>query len=270
MLEQMKRAAMFSTSEKRVEGEAYELSSDEGADEQEARALDEGPAAWSGHEDEGLADDAHLKVDSGGELIDVVPNGPHSEHILQDSSAAPVGWVFGICSRDSTKNEATRHNGSLRRTPTWFCVNAEKAYREKLGVVNEPEEEHGHEGEVGPNDNPSGKDLIELPRVGDGRRLHPVLGNGHDGAVVEDGNDEHHERWEVELPDQGEEKEPEHNTDCDGDRVDRVVLHPLEDGPAGEHGADYHAQPGLGEDNVRGAPCCIGGVGYCNPDVCLL
>lgn len=45
MLEQMKRAAMFSTSEKRVEGEAYELSSDEGADEQEARALDEGPAA---------------------------------------------------------------------------------------------------------------------------------------------------------------------------------------------------------------------------------
>lgn len=146
-------------------------------------------------------------------------------------------------------------------------LNVKKAYREKLGVVSEPEEEHAHEGEVGPDDDPGGEDLVEPPRVGDGGRLDPVLGNGHDGAVVQDGDDEHHERREVELPYQGDEQEPEHDTDRDGDRVDCVVLHPLEDGPAGEHRTDYHAKPGLGEDDVGGASRRICGIRHRNPDI---
>ena len=49
-----------------------------------------------------------------------------------------------------------------------------------------------------------------------------------------------------------------------------VVLHPLEDGTAGEHGADDDAEPGLGEHDVGSAPGRVGGVGDSDADVRLL
>lgn len=47
-------------------------------------------------------------------------------------------------------------------------------------------------------------------------------------TVVEDRNDQDHEGWEVELPDQGQQHEAEHDTDGDRHSVDGVVLHALQ------------------------------------------
>ncbi|BAS82655.1 Os03g0183950 [Oryza sativa Japonica Group] len=50
----------------------------------------------------------------------------------------------------------------------------------------------------------------------------------------------------------------------------RVVLHPLEDGAAGEDGADDDAEAGLGEHDVGGAPRGVRRVGDGDADVGLL
>lgn len=73
-------------------------------------------------------------------------------------------------------------------------------YREKVGVGREPKEETSDESKVSSEDDASGKDLIELPRVGYRRWLHPVFRYGHDGSIIEDGNDENHKGREVKLP----------------------------------------------------------------------
>ena len=64
-------------------GRAYNLSDDEGRAQQEARALDEAPAARPRHEDEGLADDAHLQVQGRHHLPIAAPNRSHVERVLQ-------------------------------------------------------------------------------------------------------------------------------------------------------------------------------------------
>ena len=62
---------------------AYNLRDDEGRAQQEARALDEAPAARPRHEDEGLADDAHLQVQGRHHLPIAAPNRSHVERVLQ-------------------------------------------------------------------------------------------------------------------------------------------------------------------------------------------
>ena len=54
-------------------GWAYDLRDDEGEAEPEPRALLEAPAARPGDEDEGLADDAHLKVEGRHHRVLVAP-----------------------------------------------------------------------------------------------------------------------------------------------------------------------------------------------------
>ena len=49
-----------------------------------------------------------------------------------------------------------------------------------------------------------------------------------------------------------------------------VVLHPLENGTAGEHGTDDDAEPGFSEHDIRGTPGRVSGVGDGDPDVGLL
>ena len=49
-----------------------------------------------------------------------------------------------------------------------------------------------------------------------------------------------------------------------------VILHPLEDGPAGEHSADDDTEPFLSKHNVRGAPRCISSSSYSNSDIRFL
>jgi len=51
---------------------------------------------------------------------------------------------------------------------------------------------------------------------------------------------------------------------------DRVVLHALEDGTAGEDGADDHAEAGLREHDVGRASRGVRGVGHRDADVRLL
>ncbi|KAF7814468.1 hypothetical protein G2W53_028437 [Senna tora] len=119
--------------------------------------------------------------------------------------------------------------------PTQCIADNELEYIQRnveIGFLSGPEEDNCHDCQVSTEDDPGGENLVELPGVRHGGWLDSVLGDGHDGAVVEDGDDEDHEGGEVVLPDECEEHEAYHDTDGDGDGVDCVVLHPLEDGPA--------------------------------------
>lgn len=49
-------------------------------------------------------------------------------------------------------------------------------------------------------------------------------------TVVENRNDQDHEGREVELPDEGQQQETEHDTDGDRHSIDGVVLHALQRG----------------------------------------
>jgi hypothetical protein len=64
----------------------YDLREDEGEAEPEAWALREAPAARPGHEDEGLADDAHLQVQGRHHRVIVAPQRPHVEPLLQSGN----------------------------------------------------------------------------------------------------------------------------------------------------------------------------------------
>jgi hypothetical protein len=61
---------------------AYDLRGHECAAEEEAGALGEGPAAGARHEDERLADDAHLQVQRRHHLVRAAAQRPHAERLL--------------------------------------------------------------------------------------------------------------------------------------------------------------------------------------------
>nr|GME20927.1 hypothetical protein CRG98_026008 [Ipomoea batatas] len=67
-------------------------------------------------------------------------------------------------------------------------------YSEEISVRYKEEEESSHESLVGSKSNASGKDFVELPGVWHSRRLHPILRDSHDGSIIEDSDDEDHER----------------------------------------------------------------------------
>lgn len=58
--------------------------------------------------------------------------------------------------------------------------------REEVGVDHEVVEDDGHERHVRPEGDALREDLLELPTVGGRGRLHPVLGDGHDGPCGEE------------------------------------------------------------------------------------
>ena len=68
----------------RVHGDQrrHQLRRQEGGHQQQARALHEEPAPSTGHEDERLADDAHLQVHRRHQLLRAVPDVVHPERIL--------------------------------------------------------------------------------------------------------------------------------------------------------------------------------------------
>lgn len=92
-------------------------------------------------------------------------------------------------------------------------------------------------------------------------------GKGHDRAVVEERDDEDHERREIELERKGHDRETEDNTDGDGAGVDRVVAHALEDDSGLADGVDDSGESGLDEDNVGGTASGVGGTLDGNTDV---
>lgn len=57
-------------------------------------------------------------------------------------------------------------------------------YREEVGAAHGPEEDDGHDGEVGAVDDARDEDLVQLPAVWMRRWPHPVLGDGHDRACI--------------------------------------------------------------------------------------
>jgi hypothetical protein len=73
-----------------VHGDAggHQLRGEEGEHEEEARALHEGPAPGTRHEDERLADDAHLEVQRCHQLVVVLLDRPHAESFLRQLNAA--------------------------------------------------------------------------------------------------------------------------------------------------------------------------------------
>ena len=113
-------------------------------------------------------------------------------------------------------------------------------YGKEIGVMSSPEEKDGHESEVGAKNNSSGKDLLELPRVGGRRRLDSILGDGHYGSIIKYGNDKNHEGSEVEFPNESDEHESHHNTNGNGNCVYSIILHSLENGSASQDRTDDH------------------------------
>jgi len=82
---------------------AYNLRDDEGRAQHQAGALREAPAARPSHEDEGLADDAHLQVQGRHHLLVAAPDRSHVEKcsacspnqdevIQQNSCDASFSW----------------------------------------------------------------------------------------------------------------------------------------------------------------------------------
>jgi len=143
-------------------------------------------------------------------------------------------------------------------------------YSEEISVMNQKEEDNSDDGHVCSKNNTSGEDFFQLPWVRKRRRLHSILGNGHDGSIVQDGDNKDHERGEVEFPYQSNEHESKHNTDGDGNSVDCVILHPLEDGSACQNSTHDHTESWLGQDNVWGTSRCISGISNSDTNVCLL
>jgi len=57
-------------------------------------------------------------------------------------------------------------------------------YREEVGDAHGPEEDDGHDGEVGAVEDARDEDLVQLAAVWMRRQPHPVLGDGHDRACI--------------------------------------------------------------------------------------
>lgn len=85
-----------------------------------------------------------------------------------------------------------------------------------------------------------------------------VEGQGHDGTVVQDSDDQDHEWREVELPDESHQGEADDNSDGDGTGVDGVVSHTLENDSGTSNGVNNGGQSGLGQDDIGGTSGSVG------------
>jgi hypothetical protein len=65
----------------------YKLSEQERGDQEQTRALHEGPATRTGDEDQSLAHDTHLEVQGGHHLMLAIPDRPHTEFVLRNDMA---------------------------------------------------------------------------------------------------------------------------------------------------------------------------------------
>ena len=95
----------------------------------------------------------------------------------------------------------------------------------------------GH-GEVETVSNGIGEDLGQVPGVGGVRGQDTIDRESHDGTVVEERDDQDHERREVELVGKGEDGEADDDTDGHSAGVDGVVAHTLEDDTRSANGVD--------------------------------
>ena len=178
--------------------------------ESERRTLHEEEAVRTRDEDESLRDDGNLEVDDGVELRVVV-----------------VGRLARTTGEGRTE-----------------CIG-------KPGRADDDRDEgDGRQREVETVRNGEREDLGQVPTVRSIRGEHTVNGERHDRAVVEEGNDQDHERREVELEREGEDSEADDDTDRDGVSVDDVVPHTLEDNARAANGMDDCRETRLSQDDI--------------------
>ena len=68
--------------------------------------------------------------------------------------------------------------------------------------------------------NSKGENLGQVPTVGRHGRKYAIDGEGHDGTVVEESNNQDHERREIELVREREDGKADDDTDSDGASID--------------------------------------------------
>ena len=108
----------------------------------------------------------------------------------------------------------------LRVIMTLECVDAEFALEEG-GEDDGAEEGDGAGSEEETVRERKGEDLAKVPRVWSRRRQDAVEREGHDGTVVEERNDQNHERREVELEGKGHDGETD---DCRGGKTQKSAI----------------------------------------------
>lgn len=86
---------------------------------------------------------------------------------------------------------------------------------EESGVDDDEVETNGTDGQVDTVSDGVGEDLLEIPLVGSVGRENSVDGQGHDCSIVEKGDNEDHERREVEFECESHDGETEDDTNCD-------------------------------------------------------
>ena len=82
------------------------------------------------------------------------------------------------------------------------------------------------------------ENLSQVPRVRRIRRQDTVNRKCHNRAVVKKGNNQNHERREIEFVRERKDREADDDTDGDGACVDGVVTHTLEDDTRAADGVD--------------------------------
>ena len=82
--------------------------------------------------------------------------------------------------------------------------------------------------------------------------MNIVIGNGQDGAVVEQRqHHDHHRRQWIKVEDQDRQRHEQQHAQRLGDAVDRVAVHPLEDAAALLDRVDDHRQAGRHQHDGR-------------------
>ncbi|KAI3484150.1 hypothetical protein L1887_52856 [Cichorium endivia] len=91
---------------------------------------------------------------------------------------------------------------------------------EEGGLVDDGEERQSRGNLVQTVERAAEEELGQVPVLGLEGGLDSVERQGHDGTVVEEGDDKNHEGREVRLPDEGEQSETDDDTDDTGETID--------------------------------------------------
>ncbi len=142
-----------------------------------------------------------------------------------------------------------------------------KLVLEEGGVVDDSEERQSRSNLVETVERTAEEELGKIPVLGLKSGLDSVEREGHDGTVVQEGNDKNHEGREIGLPDESKKSETDNDTDGNGSSVGSVVLHTTENDTRLADSLDDGGKTGLGKDNVGSTTSSIGSTLDGNTDV---
>jgi hypothetical protein len=223
------------------------LGNDEGTHESEGRTLHEEEAVGTRDEDESLRDNGDLEVDDGVQLRVVGSNCTRQVSTIVEGSTELV-----------VEEARLQDDGNKSNTM--------KKLAYKLKSTKGLEGLRGG-GEVETVGNGEREDLGKVPCIRSHRGQDTVNGEGHDGTIVQEGNDKNHEWREVELEREGQDSETDDDTDGDGASVDRVVTHTLEDDTRTTDSMHNSGETRLSQDDIGSTTSSIGSTLDGNTDV---